>query len=91
MSAAIKKERLDVRLTEEQKSTIEQAASLSGQSLTDFTVNRVVEQARQVIKAEKELRMSEAAWDEFSKALDAPARPIAELASLLSRPSVFVD
>jgi len=34
-------------------------------------------------------RLDEAAWDEFVEVLDRPARPVPELARLLSSGSVF--
>ncbi|GLI28570.1 hypothetical protein ARHIZOSPH14_28120 [Agromyces rhizosphaerae] len=91
MPAAAKNQRLELRLTQEQKAEIEQAAQLSGRTVTDFSVSFLVEQAREVIRAEHELRMSDLARAEFSIRLEQPARPVAQLAELLKRPSAFVD
>ncbi|BDZ63281.1 type II toxin-antitoxin system TacA family antitoxin [Agromyces mangrovi Wang et al. 2018] len=91
MPAAAKNQRLELRLTQEQKAAIEQAAQLSGRTVTDFSVSFLVEQAREVIRAEHELRMSDLAWSEFSTLLERPAQPVQQLAELLQRPSVFVD
>lgn len=91
MTATLKSERLELRLTTEQKRTIEQAASLSGRSVTDFSVPVLVEQANEIIREDRELHMSEEAWAQFNEILDRPAKSIAGLADLLRRPSVFTD
>lgn len=91
MATTVKNERLELRLTSDQKQEIEQAAAISGRSLTDFSVSLLVEEAGEVIRRERELRMSKGAWDAFNHILDEPAKPLAGLADLLSRPSVFSD
>jgi len=91
MSATLKKERLELRLTEEQKRTIEQAATISGRSVTDFSVPLLVDEATEVIRQDRELHMSAEAWEAFNEVLDRPARSVSGLADLLRRPSVFTD
>jgi len=91
MSSALKSERLELRLTAKQKRMIEQAATLSGRSVTDFSVPVLVDQAAEVIREDRELHMSEEAWGRFNEILDQPAKSITGLASLLDRPSVFTD
>ena len=91
MVAATKNDRIELRLTSQQKRDIEQAAAISGRSVTDFSVPLLVEEANEVIRHERELRMSASAWDAFNEILDAPAKPLAGLADLLQRPSVFRD
>jgi len=89
--AAIKSERLELRLTGEQKSEIEQAAALSGRSVTDFSVTVLVREAEEVIRVERELHVSQESWDAFNAILDRPAKPVSGLADLLRRPSVFTE
>ena len=91
MATATKNDRIELRLTSEQKQEIEQAAAISGRSVTDFSVPLLVEQANEVIRQERELRMSKDAWDAFNAILDMPAKPLSGLADLLQRPSVFKD
>ncbi len=91
MVSAIRSDRLELRLTAEQKAKIEQAAALSGRSVSDFSVTVLVKEANEVIQIERELRMSKQAWDAFNEILDRPARPVSGLADLLQRPSVFSD
>jgi len=90
MSAA-KNDRIDLRMTAAQKAEIERAAAISGRTLTDFSVSVLVREAEEVIHRERDLSMSQEAWDAFSEVLDRPARSIDALADLLRRPSVFVD
>lgn len=91
MTTAIKNDRLELRLTNEQKLEIEQAAAISGRSVTDFSVPLLVEQATHVIRQDRELQMSREAWDAFNEILERPARSLTGLADLMNRPSVFED
>ncbi len=91
MTSALKSERLELRLTATQKRTIEQAATISGRSVTEFSVPFLVDQANEVIREDRELHMSEAAWEQFNEILDSPAKSLSGLADLLRRPSVFTD
>ena len=89
MAAPTKSDRLELRLTSEQKSEIEQAAALSGRSVSDFSVTALIKEASEVIRFERELQMSKRSWDAFNEILDKPAKSVAGLADLLARPSVF--
>ena len=91
MASTIKSERLELRLTSDQKQDIEQAAAISGRSVTDFSVPLLVEEAGDVIRQEPELKMTKHALDAFNRVLDEPAKPLSGLAELLRRPSVFSD
>lgn len=91
MPPATKSDRLELRLTSAQKSEIEQAAALSGRTVTDFSVSILVREAEEVIRFERELHMSKKSWDAFNEILDRPAKPVSGLADLLTRPSVFTD
>jgi len=88
---SLKNDRLELRLTADQKRTIEQAATISGRSVTDFSVPLLLDGASEVIRQDRELRVSAEAWDAFNEVLDRPARSVAGLAELLRRPSVFTD
>jgi uncharacterized protein (DUF1778 family) len=91
MANSMKSERLELRLTSDQKQDIERAAAISGRSVTDFSVPLLVEGAGEVIRHERELKMSKHAWEAFNQVLDEPAKPLSGLADLLRRPSVFRD
>lgn len=64
-----KSHRLELRLTREQRLEIEQAAALSGTSVTDFSVPLLVKEAEEVIRVERDLRMSKKSWDAFNDIL----------------------
>jgi uncharacterized protein (DUF1778 family) len=91
MGIGTKNDRIELRLTSEQKSEIERAAAIAGTSITDFSVPLLVKQATEIIRHERELRISKRAWDAFNCILDAPAKPLAGLADLLQRETVFRD
>ncbi|MFT4030117.1 MAG: DUF1778 domain-containing protein [Protaetiibacter sp.] len=91
MAPALKNDRIEIRLTADQKRTIERAATISGRSVTDFSITLLLEEASEVIRQDRELRVSVRAWETFNEILDRPAKPIAELADLFRRPSVFTD
>jgi uncharacterized protein (DUF1778 family) len=89
MAHATKSDRIELRLTSEQKLEIERAAALSGRTVTDFSVSVLLREAEEVTRFERELQLSRKAWDAFNAILDRPARQVSGLADLLSRPSVF--
>lgn len=91
MASALKSERIELRLTTEQKRTIERAATISGRTVTDFSVPYLVEQAREIIRQDRELQLSNESWDRFQQILDQPAQSLPGLAALLRRRSVFTD
>jgi uncharacterized protein (DUF1778 family) len=77
MSTAAKNDaRLNVRLPSDLKQTIEQAAAVLGQSITDFTISTVVREARHVIQDAQVTRLSNRDRDAFLGALEsADAKP----------------
>lgn len=76
MSTTKSEARLSVRLPNELKQTIEEAASVLGQSITDFTIAAAVREARHVIEAAQATRLSNRDRDAFLAALDsADAKP----------------
>ena len=91
MSSPVKSDRIELRLTPAQKCEIEQAAAISGRSVTDFSIPLLVREAGEVIRIQRDLRLSKKSWDAFNAILDRPARPVAGLADLLERRSVFED
>jgi uncharacterized protein (DUF1778 family) len=91
MTSVLKNERLELRLTAEQKRTIEQAATIAGRSITDFSVPVLIDQAMEVIREDRELHVSQETWEALNEILNRTAKAIPELAELLRRPSVFTD
>ena len=70
-----KKERLEARLTPEQKKHIEHAARLKGTSVSDFVVLSADDAAVRTIREHEVLTLNEHAREVFVRALLNPAAP----------------
>ena len=68
-------ERLETRLTSEQKRLIERAAALQGRTVTDFVLTSVHEAARRAIEEHQRLELSARDSEAFVEALLNP-KPI---------------
>jgi len=78
--------RINVRLSNELKQTIEQAASALGQTVSEFAIATVVREARQVLQDAQITRLSNRDRDRFLRALDAAdAKPSAALKAAARR------
>jgi uncharacterized protein (DUF1778 family) len=64
--------RLDLRLSEPQKDLLEQAAELSGSTLSGFAIAHLMEAASEAVSRARVLTLDPASYDEFIAALDAP-------------------
>jgi uncharacterized protein (DUF1778 family) len=62
-------ERLETRVTAEQKSLIERAAALQGRTVTDFVLTSVQEAARRAIEEHQQLGLSVRDSEAFVEAL----------------------
>ena len=62
--------RLDLRLSEEIKQTIEQAASMIGVTVSHFVLSATVNRAHEVIRESTDIRLSDRDRDRFLAALD---------------------
>lgn len=68
-------ERLEARLTAEQKAFLTRAAELEGRSLTDFVVHSAQEAAKQVIREHEAIMLGEQDRKAFVAALLEEAEP----------------
>ncbi len=68
-----KADRLEARITAEQKSLIERAASLQGRTVTDFVLTSVQDAARRAIEEHRQLELSVRDSEAFVDALLNPA------------------
>ena len=73
MSAKI--ERLEARVSKEQKQFFQRAADLEGRSLTDFIIQAIQAAAHQTIERHGTLRLSSRDQQVFVKALLNPPKP----------------
>jgi uncharacterized protein (DUF1778 family) len=78
-SAVAKQERLEARVTREQKLLIERAAELEGRSITDFVVASAASAAKQVIQDHEVLKLTAKDREVFVQALLKPATPTDKL------------
>lgn len=75
MSASSKKERLEFRLSAEDKAVIEAAASLSGTSVSQFIVDASRARARTLLDEHRRIQLTEQGWQDVMAALDNPPAP----------------
>jgi uncharacterized protein (DUF1778 family) len=86
MSSAIKLERLEARITPEDKRTLERAAELSGRKLTDFVVSAAREAARDTIQRYEGMVLTDVRDREaFVTAMLAPPAPNDKLRAAAAR------
>jgi uncharacterized protein (DUF1778 family) len=67
--------RVDFRLASQAKAVIEEAAALTGQSLSDFAVSTLLEKANEVLNAKRMRSLSERDARVFLDVLDSEQRP----------------
>ncbi|WP_411512008.1 DUF1778 domain-containing protein [Escherichia coli] len=73
--SALRKRRIDLRLTDDDKSIIEEAAAMSNQSITQFMVSGAAERAVKVIEQHRRLVLSEESWNLVMDAISNPPAP----------------
>ncbi len=74
--SSIEQARFDTRLSKEQKTFFERAASIGGyRSLTDFVILTVQEKAKQIIKEKEAILASEKDSEVFFDAIMNPPKP----------------
>ena len=64
--------RLNMRMTQEQRSTIDRAATLKGATITQWALDHLIDDAHRDIEEETTIRLSAKAFDEFKDALERP-------------------
>lgn len=79
--------RLDMRMTDDQRSEIERAAAVKGMSLTQWSLDNLLAAARRDLLDETTTRLSLKAFDDFKKALD-KGMPV-EAAELIAQKPVW--
>ena len=71
--------RLEARISSEQKALLQQAAELSGRTLSEFVVASAQEAAARIIQEHEAIRLSRAEQIAFVSALLDPPQPSARL------------
>lgn len=82
--AAVKEDRLYVRMSPAEKATLTQAAQRRHLNTSQFVLQASLDAAHTVLAEDNVLRLSPEAYDAFVRGLDEPARDIPELRALFA-------
>jgi uncharacterized protein (DUF1778 family) len=89
MATARKERRINVRASEGEVETIMRASALAGVSVSAFIMMSATERAERTLADAKHFELSAEQWQEFTAALDRPARKLPRLRRLLQEPSIL--
>lgn len=78
-------ERVDLRMTPSAKQTLQQAASATNKTLTEFLLDTGLHAAYDTLADRRVFVLDKERWDEFMAALDAPPEDNPRLRALLAR------
>lgn len=84
-------ERLEVRLTVQEKALIDQAVKTLGQDETTFVVSELILAAKRVLAHQERRMLNDHERETWERLNDGPARTLPGVVKLLSRPSPFRD
>ncbi|MEG2268191.1 MAG: DUF1778 domain-containing protein [Acinetobacter sp.] len=73
--SALKKQRIDLRLNEDDKHMIEEAAAMTNQSISQFMVSTASERAAEVIDQHRRLLLNKESWNLVMDAITNPPVP----------------
>jgi uncharacterized protein (DUF1778 family) len=82
-------DRLDLRLTEDAKQLLKQAADAQRKTVSAFLLDSGLAAAAEALVERRGFSLGTRDWNAFVKALDAPANPKPRLRALLSTPSAL--
>ncbi|GAA5004130.1 hypothetical protein GCM10023206_08290 [Acinetobacter puyangensis] len=82
MSAAI--ERINLRATREAKQVIEQAAALTGTTVSAFMLQQSYEKALSLIEQQQRITVNAQDWEKLNKALENPPQANDKLKALMA-------
>ena len=80
-----KQQRLEARVTSDQKWIIERAAAIRGTSVTDFVVQSAQEKAEEVVRTSEVIRLQREDAELFVKLLLNPPKPNAKFKAAMKR------
>ena len=72
---SIRAARLDIRLNQQAKEKIEQAAAVSHQSITDFVVTSLLRASEEALERQQLIQLTNRDRDRFLAALETDVRP----------------
>lgn len=87
---AVPKDRsVNIRVTEDEKAAVEQAAGPSHMAMSQFVLQAALRAADEVLAGQTRFVVPADKWDEFATLLDRPARVIPGLREAASKPNPF--
>jgi uncharacterized protein (DUF1778 family) len=89
--ATLRSERLEARISSEEKALFQRAAELQGRTLTDFVIASVHESAVKAIAELGAIRLTTADSRAFAEALLHPREPVPELRAAAERYRKMVE
>ena len=72
---ALKKQRIDLRVTAEDKKLIEDAAAMTNQTVSQFMVSTASQRAAEVIEQHRRLILNDESWNLVMDAISTPPAP----------------
>lgn len=82
-------EKLDLRLSSDDKRTLAAAAEAEHRSLSDFVLRSALERARESLPDRQFFGLNAEQWEAFMEALDAPPRDLPRIRRLFQEQSVL--
>ncbi len=82
-SDAVKPARIELKTSPEVKEMLEQAAMLSGISLTAFVIGQAQQKARELIADSSTIKFPTEAWQQLNQTIERPAQAKPELRAFL--------
>jgi len=82
-------EKLDLRVSPVAKAKLQAAASATHRSMSDFVMESALSRAEETLAERRVFGLDAEKWAAFQAALDAPARPLPRLKTLLDEPGFF--
>lgn len=73
-----KTSRLDLRMSEEQRDRIDEAARLNGMSVSQWSLSKLMESAREDIAQNNQIVLTSSSFDEFERLLEGEVDPVFE-------------
>jgi len=82
-------EKVDLRISPAAKAKLQAAAASAQRSMSDFVLESALSRAEETLADRRIFGLEDDKWAEFQRALDAPARPLTRLRTLLEEPGFF--
>jgi uncharacterized protein (DUF1778 family) len=89
LSTERRTEKLDVRVSRSAKAKLQAAASASHRSMSDFVMESALSRAEETLAERRIFALDTVNWTAFQAALDAPARSLPPLKTLLDEEGFF--